>query len=147
MRSASFLLLLLPSLAGGCVADVPVPETVYSTCHAIGSGDWKAKVEKRDMTLHHPPLRKWRLIVDGTVTVPGEGYDVFLELGPVQKLRDPVQQIMVRTNGPANPPPDAAPTRIAVHGEFAALKRYGGVTLRCGDGTIGLIPFVPRIPS
>jgi hypothetical protein len=146
MRSAVLLLLLLPPLAGGCVANVPVPETTYSPCHALGSGDWKARVEKRDVTRHHPPLRKWRLIVDGTVTVP-EGYDVFLERGPVQKLRDPIQQIMIRTNGSAFPPTDAAPTRVPVHGEFEALKRYGGVTLRCGDGTLGLIPFVPRIPS
>ncbi|MEA3034993.1 MAG: hypothetical protein QOH04_752 [Sphingomonadales bacterium] len=147
MRPAVPLLLLLPMLAGGCIPNVPVPEPVYSPCHALGAGEWKARVEKRDVTLHHPPHRKWRLIVDGNVTVPGEGYDVFLERGPVQKLRDPVQQIMVRTNGPAHPPPDAAPTRVAVHGEFEALKRYGGVTLRCGDGTLGLIRFVPRIPS
>jgi hypothetical protein len=147
MRPVALFRLSLPLLAGGCVANLPVPEPVYSACHALGSGDWKARVEKRDMTRHHPPHRKWRLIVDGSVTVPGEGYDVFLERGPVQKLRDPVQQIMVRTNGPSRPPPDAAPTRVAVHGEFEALKRYGGVTLRCGDGTIGLIPFVPRIPS
>src|SRR4051812_723115 len=135
MRPATALLLLPALLAGGCVANVPVPEPVYSPCRAVGSGDWKARVEKRDMTPPHPPHRKWRLIVDGNVIVPGEGYDVFLERGPVQKLRDPVQQIMVRTNGPSRPPPHAPPTKVAVHGEVAALKRYGAATLPCGHGT------------
>src|SRR3979409_1963202 len=41
-----FLLLALPLGAGGCVVTVPVPETVYSQCHAIGSSDWAGRVER-----------------------------------------------------------------------------------------------------
>ncbi|MFL6861930.1 MAG: hypothetical protein ACJ8DZ_02910, partial [Allosphingosinicella sp.] len=83
------------------------------------------------------------LIVDGQVTVPSDGYSVSLERGPVEKLRDPVQQIMIRTEGAG----EGDPRTMAVHGEFEALKRYGAVAIRCGDGTVGLIRDVPRIPS
>jgi hypothetical protein len=141
MRRLLPLLLALP--LGGCLSLPTLEEPIYSACHAIASGDWTAQVEKRPVTMHHPPIRKWRLIVDGTVTVPGDGYDVSLEPGPVQKLKDPVQQIMIRTNGGGA----GAPTKVAVHGEFEALKRYGAVTLRCGDGTLAILRDVPRIPS
>src|SRR4051794_13625019 len=113
------LLLLLP--LAGCVVSTPVPEPVYSACHALASADWTARVEKLPVTRHHPPIRKWRLIVDGKVTVPSDGYAVSLERGPVQHLQDPVQQILLRTEGGG----DGAPTVIDVHGEFEALKRYG----------------------
>ena len=136
-------LLLAPLVLAGCVVSTPVPEPVYSACHALSSGEWKARVEKRPVTRHHPPIRKWRLIVDGVVTVPGEGYVASLERGPVQKLKDPVQQILIRTEGDG----EGAPTRIPVHGEFEALRRYGAVTLRCGDGTFGILRDVTRIPS
>lgn len=127
----------------GCVVTTPVPEPVYSPCRATAGEGWTARVEKRPMTRHHPPIRKWRLIVDGTVTVPSDGYDVSLERGPVQRLKDPVQQILVRAVGGG----EGAPTSVRVHGEFEALKRYGAVTIRCGDGTIGIVRDVPRIPS
>lgn len=136
------VLLALVPLAG-CVVPTVVPEPVYSPCHALGSGAWKARVEKLPVTQHHPPLRKWRLIVDGEVTVPSDGYFPSLERGPVEKLRDPVQQIMLRTEGGG----EGEPRTMAVHGTFEALKRYGAVVIRCGDGTVGLIRDVPRIPS
>lgn len=135
-------LLLLLSL-GGCLSLPTLEEPIYSPCHALASGDWKARIEKRDVTLHHPPHRKWRLIVDGTVTVPSDGYDVSLERGRVEKLKDPVQQIMIRTEGGGT----GTPVTVAVHGEFEALKRYGAVTFRCGDGIVGILRDVPRVPS
>jgi hypothetical protein len=138
-----FPLLLVPLVLAGCVVSAPVPELVYSPCHALATSDWTARVEKRPMTRHHPPIRKWRLIIDGTVTVAGEANAVSLKRGPVQKLKDPVQQILIRTEGEG----EGAPTKVSVHGEFDALKRYGAVTLRCGDGTMAILRDVPRIAS
>jgi len=77
------------------------------------------------------------------VTVPSEGYAVSLDLGPVQKLDQPVQQILLRTEPPGG---SETPARTEVHvsGAFPALKRYGAVTIRCGDGIVGIIKPVSR---
>ena len=132
-------ILLLPLLAGGCLHPPVVEDLVYSPCHAVSSGNWSAHVE-RIPDHHNRPVLKPTLIVRGTVTVPGDGYAVSLDLGPVQKLDAPVQQIMVRTEGSGT----QSPTTLAVSGAFPALKRYGAVTIRCGDGTLAIIKPVPR---
>ena len=137
--SAAALLLLLPA---ACVVHTPVPETIYSTCHVLGSSGWTARVEVFES--NHPiPVLDRRLIVTGKVTTAGDLF-VSLERGPVARLDDPVQQIMVRTEG--TPQANVAPVTHNVRGEFPALKRYGGVALRCGDGIIGEIKDVPMPP-
>lgn len=135
-------ILSLPLLAGGCLMLPVVEEQVYSTCHAVGSSGWTAHVEYIP-DHHNRPVFKPTLLVSGRVTVPGEGYSVSLDLGPVQKLDAPVQQIMVRTD-PPSATPSGAREEIAVSGAFPALKHYGAVNIRCGDGIIGIIKPVPR---
>lgn len=132
-------ILLLPLLAGGCLHPPVIEESVYSPCHALSSSDWSAHVE-RIPDHHNRPVLKPILIVRGKVTVPGDGYSVSLDLGPVQKLDAPVQQIMLRTEGSGA----QTPTILDVSGAFPALKRYGAVTIRCGDGTMAIIKPVPR---
>jgi len=136
------LLLSLPLAAGGCLMLPVVEEPVYSTCHAVGSSDWTAHVE-RIPDHHNRPILKPTLIVTGKVIVPSEGYSVSLDLGPVRKLDAPVQQILVRTEPPAGPAGQALTTED-VRGAFPALKRYGAVTIRCGDGTLAIIKPIPR---
>ncbi|MEA3002242.1 MAG: hypothetical protein QOH81_1030 [Sphingomonadales bacterium] len=136
------MILFLPLLSGGCLALPVVEESVYSPCRAIASSGWSAHVE-RIPDHHNRPVLKPTLIVAGRVTVPGAGYDVALELGPVQKLNGAVQQILLR----ATPPPGeatGAPTTLDVSGAFPARKSYAAVTIRCGDGTMAIIKPVPR---
>jgi hypothetical protein len=136
------ILFALPGLACGCVVSVPVPETTYSACHATGAGDWTARVE-RIPDHHNRPVYKPILIVTGKLVVPNENYSVSLDLGPVQNLDEPVQQILVRTI-----PPDGAapgpPATIAVEGRFPARKRYGALAIRCGDGILAIVKSIPR---
>jgi hypothetical protein len=132
----------LPLLSAGCLALPVVEETVYSPCHAVASSGWSAHVE-RIPDHHNRPLLKPTLIVSGRVTVPSGGYDVSLDLGPVQRLDRPVQQILLRTRPPSGPATQAL-TDVEVRGAFPALKSYGAVTIRCGDGTFAIITPVPR---
>ena len=140
IRLASIL--VLPLLAGGCLMLPVVEDPVYSTCHAIASSGWRAHVEYIP-DHHNRPIYKATLLVSGRVTVPSEGYSVSLDLGPVQRLDQPVQQIMVRTEPPSGTEAPAR-TEVPVSGAFPALKRYGAVTIRCGDGTLAIIKPVPR---
>jgi hypothetical protein len=139
-----FLLLVLPLGASGCVVTVPVPETVYSDCHAIGSSDWAARIE-RIPDHHNRPMLKATLIVTGKVVVPGAGYDVSLDFGPLQRLDQPVRQILVRTN-----PPDRAdagpPVTVAVEGRFPARRHENALTIRCGDGTLAIVKSITPTP-
>jgi hypothetical protein len=137
-------ILTLPLLAGGCVPPV-VEELVYSTCHAVGSSGWTARVDYVPDP-HHRPAFNAILMVSGRVTVPSDGYAVSLDLGPVQTLDAPVQQILVRTRPPSRTETPAR-TEVAVSAAFPALKRYGAVTIRCGDGTLAIIKPVPRAPK
>jgi hypothetical protein len=122
-----------------------VEDPVYSACHAVGSSGWTARVDYVP-DHHNRPVFKPTLIVSGRVTLPSDGYAVSLDRGPVQKLDAPVQQILVRTEAPGG---TAAPARteVAVSAAFPALKRYGAVTIRCGDGTLAIIKPVPRAPK
>lgn len=140
-RPIAAALLLLPA---ACLVKLPVEETVYSPCHALASSDWRAHVI-RIPSAHVRPIMKPFLVVEGKVTVPGAGYSVSLDLGPVERLDGPVQQILVRTT-----PPDGAeagpPVVQSVRGTFPARKRYSGLRIRCGDGTLALVRDIPREP-
>jgi hypothetical protein len=138
-RAAAPLLLFL---AASCAVHTPVPETIYSACNVLGSSDWKARVEIFESS-HPIPVLDRRLIVTGKVRTAGDLF-VSLDRGPVARLDDPVQQIMVRTEG--SPQSGVAPVTHQVRGEFPALKRYGAVALRCGDGIIAEIKDVPVPP-
>ncbi|MFN3387824.1 MAG: hypothetical protein ACK40O_02765 [Allosphingosinicella sp.] len=127
---------------GGCVIPVPVPETVYSPCHAIASGAWRAEIESY-LTAHGKPLTRYNLVVSGEVTVPTGGFRVWLEEGPVQEIEPRTLQILVRTD----PPAEAATQAVVTHqvrGAFPARKRIDQISLRCGDGTLALVPVEPR---
>src|SRR3954466_7022391 len=89
-------LLLLP---GGCLLGWPSTNVVYSPCHAVSSGKWRAYVARVSVTKQKGPLHRPLLFVEGEVTAP-ESDAVSLERGPVSQLAQPVQQIMVRTDGP-----------------------------------------------
>ena len=121
----------------------PTPEPVYSACHVLGSSDWKARVETFASASPTPYLRR-RLVVAGKVTTAGGGFRVSLDEGPVERLDDPVQQVLVRTEGSAEA--GARPVVHNVRGVFPALDHYGGVAIRCGDGIIAEIADVPIPP-
>lgn len=131
-RAALALLLTIPA---GCALDGPVRETGYSACHVLGSSDWKAHVEIFPTASPVPYLRR-KLVVTGKVKTVGGTYASLAD-GPVARLDEPVQQIVVRTEGRADP--GAAPVVHNVRGVFPAMKRYGGVAIRCGDGVIAEI--------
>ena len=131
-RHWAALAALLPLAA--CVPD-PTPEPIYSACRVLGSSDWTARVEIYPSASPKPFLRR-RLIVTGRVTTASGAY-VSLERGPVARLDNPVQQVLVRTEGSAEAA--AAPVTHNVRGVFPALDHYGGVAIRCGDGIIAEI--------
>jgi hypothetical protein len=120
------------------------PEPIYSTCHVLGSSDWRARVEIDPSASPIPYIRR-KLIVTGKVTTAGGGFSVSLERGPVSRLDDPVQQVLVRTEGSAEA--GAAPVVHSVRAVFPALDRYGGIAIRCGDGIIAEIRDVPMPPK
>ena len=134
-------LLALPLLAlpSACLLGQPGTNIVYSPCHATGSRGWQAHVARINVTTQKAPLHRTLLFVEGEVTAP-ESDTVTLERGPVSQLDKPVQQIMLRTDGPGT----GAPATHRVRGRFKALKRYGSVAIRCGDGIVGTIRDVPR---
>jgi hypothetical protein len=136
MRRAA-LLLLIP-LGCGCVLGEPGDRIVYSPCHALSTGGWKAWVERIDISTQKAPLHRTFLFVEGQVTVP-ESDAVRLARGPVLQLDAPVQQILVRTEGPGT----GAPVTHRVSGRFKPLRRYGSIAIRCGDGIVGTVPEVP----
>jgi hypothetical protein len=134
LRVLALPLLLLPS---ACLVKMDVADDVYSPCRATSSSGWTAHVERRQTAHGRPILKRW-LIVEGKVTVPGEGYDVSLARGPVDKLREPVLQILVRTEGPDGPA-SGDPVTHDVRGSFPYGKRFGSLRIRCGDGTLATI--------
>jgi hypothetical protein len=125
---------LAPLLGLAACVPSPAPEPIYSTCHVLGSSDWKARVETFPTASPVPYLRR-KLIVSGKVTTAGGGIHVSLAEGPVARLDDPVQQVLVRTEGS----PGGAPVTHNVRAVLPALDRYGGVAIRCGDGIIAEI--------
>lgn len=137
-RRAAALAFLL-ALPAACALDGPIRETGYSACRVLGSSDWKAHVEFSATDSPIPYLRR-KLVVTGKVTTAG-GYSASLAQGPVSRLDDPVQQVIVRTEGEAEA--GAAPVTHDVRGVFEGIKRYGGVAIRCGDGIIAEIRDVP----
>ena len=129
-------MLLLPS---ACLLGEPGDRIVYSPCHALGTANWRAHVARINISLQKAPLHRTFLFVEGDVTAP-EGDSVSLERGPVQHLAGTIQQIMVRTDGPGT----GRAVVQHVQGRFRALRRYGAVAIRCGDGIVGTIRDIPR---
>lgn len=139
---AKFLSLAAALPLVGCLMAPALPERIYAPCHVAGSSGWKARVEIFP-SAHPKPILRRMLVVTGKVRV-AEGAGASLDRGPVARLDEPVQQILVRASGPIEP---GAPTEMrSVRGVFPALKRYGGVDLRCGDGIIAQITEVPIPP-
>ena len=123
----------------GCA--VRVPEETFSHCDAAASGGWTAHIE-RYRTAGPPARTGTSLVVSGAVTVPSGGYRVWLEEGPLLDIEPRTQQILVRTE----PPAEGATMAIVTHrlnGAFRARKRVGEVVLRCGDGIIAVVPVTP----
>ncbi|HYI40729.1 MAG TPA: hypothetical protein VE053_10455 [Allosphingosinicella sp.] len=125
-----------------CALDGPVRDVSYSACHVLGSSDWKAEVEITSTSSPIPFLTR-KLVVTGKVTT-ASGYFVSLAEGPVARLDEPIQQVRVRTEGSAEP--GGAPVVHDVRVVVPAIKRYGGVAIRCGDGIIAEIRDVPAPP-
>jgi len=141
-RSRAALTALLLLLPAACAVNTSVPKTLYSACHVLASSDWQARVEIFPNNNPDPYLRR-KLVVTGKVTTAAGVY-ASLAPGPVSKLDEPVQQILVRTEGSAEA--GAGPVAHNVRGVFPALKNYGGVEIRCGDGIIAQIRDVPLPP-
>jgi hypothetical protein len=135
--AAASLLLALPS---GCLLGEPGDQIVYSPCHALAGANWRAWVERIDVSHQKAPLHRTYLFVQGDVTVPSDGWEASLARGPVQQLAAPVQQILVRTSGAGS----GAPVVRRVSGRFRALPRYGAIAIRCGDGTLAIVRDVLR---
>ena len=133
-------LLCLPVLTTGCLLEQPAERIVYSPCHATATANWRAWIETVNVSRSKAPLHRTFLFVGGDVTVPGEGWAVSLERGPVEQLREPVQQLIVRTSGSGA----GAPVVRRVDGRFRPLRRYGSIAIRCGDSVIATIRDVAR---
>jgi hypothetical protein len=139
-RAPYAFLLFLPA---ACSVAPPVQETIYSSCHVLGSSGWKAHVEVYSASASPIPYLRRRLVVTGKVTTAAGVYPS-LSAGPVSRLDDPVQQVLVRTEGGAEA--GGAPVTHDVRGTFPAIRRYGGIAIRCGDGIIAEIRDVPVPP-
>jgi hypothetical protein len=139
-RCAALTLLL--ALPAACALDGPIRETGYAPCHVLSSSDWKAHVEFSSTSSPIPYLTR-KLVVTGKVTT-ARGLQASLAQGPVARLDEPIQQVLVRTEGSAEP--GGAPVVHDVRGVFPAIDRYGGVAIRCGDGIIAEVRDVPAPP-
>ena len=138
--AAAAALFLLPA---GCAP--PVYEPVWSPCRAIGSSDWSA--ELRIVPSHHnKPILQRMVAVTGKVTVPGPGYSVTLEPGPIERLDRPIRQMMVRATGP-DEGEAAGPVTHQVSGIAPAPKDLAGIDIRCGDGIIGRVRALAAVPA
>jgi hypothetical protein len=137
----SFLAALLCASVAGCY--VPVPETIYSRCEALGTSGWTARVER------HPNEKgkmKRRIAVRGTVTLPSAGYGVSLERGPVERVEPRALQVLVRSRAPSEAAAQAV-TPYQVEGIFPYDSQIGAISVRCGDGIIAEIPAIEAEPS
>jgi hypothetical protein len=130
VRAGIVPLALLAGL-GGC--HDPVRDPIYTRCSAIATGDWHARI----VDLRSGP----RLVVGGRVTMPTGGYRVELESGPVQRLEPPVQQVILRTTRVGGGATQAVVTHD-VQGVFEHEEGVQRVAVRCGDGTVALIPTI-----
>jgi hypothetical protein len=142
-RPARFSLLVgLSATLVGCY--VPVPETVYSSCKAIASANWKARFERgeRNGILGAPRL----LVVEGDVTVPAGGYALSLEEGARQRNAPYFLQVHLRTDAQGDVGTQAVTTRHVV-GRLSVGKKVPGVHIRCGDALIAEIPAIEPEPS
>jgi len=133
-------LLCLPVLATGCLLQQPGESIVYSPCHASATGNWRAWVETINVSRSKAPLHRTFLFVEGDVTLPGEGWSASLDRGPVEQLREPVQELIVRTSGAGA----GTPVVRRVAGRFRPLRQYGAIAIRCGDARVATIRDVPR---
>jgi hypothetical protein len=129
-------LIVAASLGASTACYVPVPDPVYTPCRIAGSSDWRAEIDESEG-------QEPRLLVSGKVTVPTGGYALALERGYVQELDPPRQQVMLRTDAPADAATQAEVTE-AVSGSFPVAKDLGGVTVRCGDKILAVIALPPR---
>jgi hypothetical protein len=140
IRSRLPAALLAAFVLPSCIP-MAAPEPIYSACRVLASSDWQARVETYPSASPIPYVRR-RLIVTGKVTTAGNGLHVSLAEGPVERLDDPIQQVLVRTEGS----PGGAPAVHNVRAVFPALDHYGGVAIRCGDGIIAEIKDVTIPP-
>jgi hypothetical protein len=131
VRAGLVALALLAGL-GGC--HDPVRNPIYTRCSAIATGDWQARI----VGTSRP-----RLVVSGRVTMPTGGYRVALIAGPVQQLEPPVQQVILRTTRVRG----GATQAVVAHDVQGVFEHEPGVervSVRCGDGIVGLIPTIER---
>ena len=80
--------------------------------------------------------------------MPGEGYAVSLEPARCRSFDDPVQQIMVRTDGAGRPAAGRSADQSCGARRLPGAEALWRVTIRCGDGIIGRSSSpVPREPK
>ena len=134
MRAGIVPLALLAGL-GGC--HDPVRNPIYTRCSAIATSDWHARIVDlpRDGKAGESEPR---LVVSGRVTLPTGGYRVALVAGPVQRLEPPVRQVILRTT-PVRGGATQAVVTHDVQGVFEHEPGVERVSVRCGDGIVGLI--------
>ena len=135
----SLLIVSFCAAAAGCY--VPVPETVYSRCDALGAADWTARQEQRQVERKSKP----GVAVSGTLSLPSAGYDVSLERGPIERVEPRALQVLVRTRAPSEPAAQAV-TQYEVSAFFAHDDRIGAVAVRCGDGILAEVPLLASEP-
>ena len=114
------------------------PSAPPKACPLADSGTWFAGVDAM------PGPRAPRLIVTGKIRLPRGAAAPRLELGPVQEIDPPVQQVNLVIDAPAGRAATGAIEEREVRGEFKALDRYGGVTIHCGGQLIAHIGDVGR---
>jgi hypothetical protein len=124
------------SLGASAACYVAVPDPVYTPCRIAGSSDWRAEIEET-------PGGKPRLLVSGKVTVPTGGHAIALELGYVEKLDSPRQQVILRSVPPEGAATEAIVTED-VTASFPLAKDIGAVTVRCGDKMLAVVALPPR---
>ena len=122
---------------------MPVPETVYSRCDALGATGWTARIERQP---NDEGKLKRGIAVSGTVSLPSAGYAVSLDRGPIERIAPQALQVLVRTRAPAEPSAQAV-TPYQVSGFFPYDERIGAIAVRCGDGILAEVPRIEPEPA
>jgi len=101
-------LLMLPS---ACLLGEPGDRIVYSPCHALATGGWRASVARISVTQQKAPLHRTFLFVEGEVTAP-ESDTVSLDRGRSSTSPAPSSRSSCGPTGPAPAAPLSSTSRV-----------------------------------
>ncbi|PYG27208.1 hypothetical protein C8N36_11754 [Pelagimonas varians] len=121
-------------------ATTPVrADNTTAPCPVIDSMDWQAWVNKM------PGPDGPKLHVTGQITLPTPGYEVTLELGPLDRKAIPTQRLVLMATPPEGMAAQVIDPVEVTFEHPSQVRRYGAVAIVCGDTLLAEISPVADI--